>query len=325
MGKKLAIILSGFIGVLLLSAFVGWQIIKVSPQYSLYQVYQAVDKHDYETFKKYVDVEGISNNVIDKVLASTTEESKKDTSNNDPFYQLGYNLGLSLITQMKPRLKEEMISGIKKAVEEGNFKKEYKPKNIFDYYGIVKVKMDGKVADIAIKMQGKEDLKLKMRDVGDYWQVFDMDLPIPKANSSDTTSSETTTQSKFGERVDISQGWFLTVDAPEDYKPTGYSTPKEGNKYIVAKVTYENTTDKPDSYSTYNFKLKDNKDFSFSDTYGGKEPRIESGDLEAKGKVTGYMTFEIPKDNQPISIVYSGSISVIFIFPNPSVTPSTQP
>src|SRR3989344_2594016 len=110
MGKKLAIILSGFLGVLLLSAFIGWQIVKVSPQYSLYRIYQAINKHDYETFKKYVDVEGISTNVVDKAIASATEESKSDTSNNDPFYQLGYTFGIGLITSMKPQLKAEMIS-----------------------------------------------------------------------------------------------------------------------------------------------------------------------------------------------------------------------
>lgn len=325
MGKKLTLILSGLLGVLLLLAFICWQIVKVSPQYSLYRVYQAIDKHDYETFKKYVDVEGISTNVVDKAIASATEESKKDTSNNDPFYQLGYTFGIGLVTSMKPQLKEEMITSIKKGVEEGNFKKEYKPKNITDYFSVITVKKDGKVADVVIKTQGKEDLKLKMRDIGGYWQVFDMDLPAPKADTSNTSSSETTIQSKFGERVDISQSWFLTVETPEDYKPTGYSTPKEGNKYVSIKITYENTTDKPDSYSTSNFKLKDNKDFSYSDTYGGKEPRLESGDLEAKGKVTGYLTFEIPTDNEPLSVVYSGSKSVMFTSSSPSATPSASP
>src|SRR3989344_5588066 len=140
MGKKIAFILLGIIGILLIVAFAGWQIIKVSPQYSVYQIYQATSQHDYEKFKKYVDVEGISNNVVDKALAAATEATKQDISNNDPFYQLGYNLGLSLVTSMKPRLKEEMVSGIKRAVEEGSFKKDYKPKNILDYFSVVTVK-----------------------------------------------------------------------------------------------------------------------------------------------------------------------------------------
>ena len=311
MGKKIAFILLGIIGILLIVAFAGWQIIKVSPQYSVYQIYQATSQHDYEKFKKYVDVEGISNNVIDKALAQATESTAKDTSNNDPFYQLGQSIGLGLITSMKPQLKEKMTTEIKKAVEEGTFKTDYKPKNIVGYFNTVQAKKDGKVATVTIKTQGKDDLTFKMRDLGGYWQIFDMELPVPEADAT-KSPTETTYQAKYGERVDIGRGWYLTVEAPAEYKPTGYSTPKEGNKYVAVKITYENTTDAPDSYSTYNFKLKDDKDFSYSDTYGGKDPRIDSGDLEANGKVTGYMTFEIPQDNEPKSLVYSGSKSVVF-------------
>ncbi|MCL5409654.1 MAG: DUF4352 domain-containing protein [Patescibacteria group bacterium] len=311
MGKKIAIILTGVVGILLVVAFIGWQFIKVSPQYSVYQIYQATSQHDYEKFKKYVDVEGISNNVIDKALAQATESTTKDTSNNDPFYQLGQTIGIGLINSMKPQLKEKMTTEIKKAVEEGTFKTAYKPKNIFGYFNTVQANKDGKVATVTIKTQGKDDLTFKMRDLGGYWQIFDMELPVPEV---DTTKSptETTFQAKYGERVDIGSGWYLTVEAPAEYKPTGYSTPKEGNKYVAVKITYENTTNAPDSYSTYNFKLKDDKDFSYSDTYGGKDPSIESGDLEANGKVTGYMTFEIPQDNNPKSLIYSGSKSVVF-------------
>jgi len=312
MGKKIVIILLGFIGFFTLSAVVGWRIVKVSPQYSIYQVYQAIDKHDYEKFKRYVDVEGISNSVVDKVFAQATEEVTKDAT-NDPFYQLGQSIGLGLITSMKPQLKEKIVTEIKKAVEEGSFKKDYKPNSINEYFKSVHVQKDGKVATIAIKIQSKEDLTFKMRDLNGYWQIFDMELPVPEEDTSGS-QSEDTYQAKFGEKVDITQGWFLTVEEPEDYKPTGYSIPEEGNKYVSAKITYENTTDTPRSYSTYNFKLKDDKDFSYSDTYSGRDPRIESDDLEANGKVTGYMTFEIPQENEQKSVVYSGAKSVVFSF-----------
>ncbi len=138
------------------------------------------------------------------------------------------------------------------------------------------------------------------------------------------TPSETTLKRTFGDRVAIAEGWFLTIEKPEEYISSGFSSPKEGNKYIAVKITYENTTNKPDSYSTYNFKLKDDKNFSYSDTYGGKEPKIDSGDLESKGKVTGYMTFEIPKGNQPVSIIYNGSRSIIFSLPKDTNTTATN-
>jgi hypothetical protein len=322
MGKKLLIVISAIFVVLLVSILVAWHFIRISPQYSLYQVYSTVSNHDYEKFKKYVDVEDITNNVVDKAFASVTENTNNSTSNDDPFYQLGYNLGLGLVASLKPQLKEELVKELKKSVEDGSFKKDYEPKNTLDYFRDIRVIKEGKVASVIIKTQGKEDLKLKMRDLNGYWQIFDMELPVPETNLTDSTHSETTTQAKFGERVDISQGWYLVVDAPEEYKPTGYSILKEGNKYVSVKVTYENTSDTPNYYSTSNLKLKDNKDFSYSDTYGGREPRIESGDLEAKGRVTGYLTFEIPTINDVSSVNYNGTKSVIFTAPDLSVTPS---
>lgn len=66
------------------------------------------------------------------------------------------------------------------------------------------------------------------------------------------------------------------------------------------------------------------KDFLYSDTYGGKEPGLDSGTLEAKGKVSGYMTFEIPKENQPISLLYDDSKSVLFTSPAASAIPSVN-
>src|SRR3989344_3419497 len=139
MGKRLKIILSVLVVLLVISVIISWQIIKSSPQYSIYQLYQAINQHDYKKFQQFVDVEGLSNNVFDKVLASVTEESKKDVSN------LGQSIGWGLITFMEPKFKEEMISGIQKEVEQGDFKKEYQPKGIFDYLNAVEVKKSGKV------------------------------------------------------------------------------------------------------------------------------------------------------------------------------------
>ncbi len=310
MNKK--VIISGIAVILFVTVFLGWKTVKASPQYSVYQIYQATKKHDYEKFKKYVNVDEVSENVVDKVLEKATEETASDTSNDDPFYQLGQSIGLGLIASMKPQLKEQMVTEIKKTVEEGTFQEGYKPKNVLSYFKLVKTEKDGKVATITISSPDEEDeLTFKMRNEGGYWQIFDMELPIPESEISES-SSETTYQAQFGERVDIGSGWYLTVEAPEEYMATGYSSPEAGNKYVAVKITYENTTSTPSSYSTYNFKLKDNEDFSYSDTYGGREPAIESGDLEANGKVTGYMTFEMPENNEPKSIIYSGSKSVIF-------------
>lgn len=309
MESRTKLILAGVFIALILLIGLGVRVALSSPQYSLYQMYGAVKEHNYEKFKKYVDIDSVTTNVVDKAIESAKQNT--DTTSGNVWENLGATFAVSLFDSMKPGFKTTLTSTIQKAVEEGTFKSDYKPKNIIQIFQMISVKRDGKVADITIKAKGVSDLHIKMRNLNGYWQVFDMDLPAPSTN--DTSSSETTTQAKYGDRVDISQGWFLTVEAPTDYvNPNEFEQPKSGNKNVAIKVSYENTTDKPDSFSISNFKLKDDKDFSYSRTYGGKTPALEDSTLEAHGKVNGYLTFEIPTDTQSTSVVYSGTKSVVF-------------
>jgi hypothetical protein len=71
--------------------------------------------------------------------------------------------------------------------------------------------------------------------------------------------------------------------------------PKPGNRFVAIEVLYENTGGGKVSYGTYDWKLVDGSGFSYSQSYTGKDPALQSGDLQAGEKARGFITYEVPQ------------------------------
>jgi hypothetical protein len=295
----------------------GWLYIKSTPQYSLYQMYQAVKAHDFTTFTKYADIDTIVSNLVDKVLEQSNKEQATKATGNE-WEQLGANFTNVFIMGMKPTLINAAKSAIQKGVETGEIKNGYKPQNFVKTMMSLKVAQDGKVATITVMGNDNKPLSFKMRQLEGYWQVFDMDMDLSSANpsgaekSSDTEGKTQTAQ--YGQKTEIGGGWYLTVNEPVDYvSGNRFEQPKENNKFVFTEVLYENTTNETGSFSISNLQLKDGDDHIYSYVYSGKDPKLESGDLEAGGKARGFITFEILKSSPVKSVIYNNnSNTVIF-------------
>jgi len=169
-----------------------WQYTR-TPKYSLWQAKKAIEQHDLASFEKYVDVEGITNNLIDQILEISTDETKPQ----DEWKQLGEAIAKGLISLLKPNLTKILKQQIVEYVEMGKFEEEKKSReseepeislsdlwnksggerNVFK--GIAYVKKEGKIAYVGLEFfQEKYDtsliLSLKMRDKGRYWQVAEI-------------------------------------------------------------------------------------------------------------------------------------------------------
>ncbi len=270
-------------------------------------MYKAVEAHDYETFTKYADVDSVVDNMLDKIL----EESKQEEPAGDEWYELGKSFAEGLIMMMKPRLKEEAKSEMRRQIESGEFKKEYKPQNIVKAFTKIRVQKEGKVANVTLTKEDDETFSLKMRKKDGYWQVFDMEFDLPEIETEKT--EEGAQQLRFGDRADIGGGWFLTAQEPEVYESSDiWESTKEGYKLVSTEITYENISEETSFFSLSNLKVKDTQNHSYSDyLFGGKEPALESGDLEPKGTVKGFVTFEILKDAEVQSLIYTGAYKTI--------------
>ena len=74
--KKLVVgLIVAFLIILSAGGVYYWQYTK-SPRYSLLQAKNAFEQHDLNNFEKYVDVEGITNSLIDQLLEISTEKEQ---------------------------------------------------------------------------------------------------------------------------------------------------------------------------------------------------------------------------------------------------------
>jgi hypothetical protein len=64
-------------------AAVGYWVFTGTPTYSLWQTKRAMERHDLGTFRKYVDVRGVSRALVDSLLAESQKEQRatRSTSN----------------------------------------------------------------------------------------------------------------------------------------------------------------------------------------------------------------------------------------------------
>ena len=188
--KKLTILLVVTIMVILgLIGVFYWQSTR-NPRYSLLQVQKAINQNDLVNFKKYVDIEGISNSLIDQALKMAAEQEQSE----DEWEQLGDAIARGFIELLKPRLSELIQLQIVKLVETGEHEfreqttdpgdPEVSISDIWDkaegdkavFQGIEYIKREGKIAYVGLKFFYEEYdadliLDLKMRDMGSYWQI----------------------------------------------------------------------------------------------------------------------------------------------------------
>ncbi len=299
-----------------LVTLLGWLYIRSTPQYSLYQIRRAVKNHDYEMFTKYVDVDAVADSVFEQSLAD--QKSEEDKASTNVWEEMGRSLAEGLIISMKPALKESAKAAIRKAVESGDFGGKKLLNDPVKSISEIKVKKEGKLAQVTITDEEGSAVKLTMRKKESYWQLisgFDL-IKSEKSASSETTIIPTPTPAvvtaKFGDRMEIGQGWVLTINQPEDFTPaSAWDKPAQSKRFVTIDVVYENTSSERDSFSVSNFRLKDEEDHAYSGEYSGKEPKLESGDLGPGETIRGFITFEILEDVKVKSVVYSGRYKTI--------------
>lgn len=192
MKKLLIVAVIIFAVILAVGSFYYWQYTK-SPKYSLWQAKKAFEQHDLVSFEEYVDVEGITNSLIDQMLKSAAEQEKP----KDKWEQFGESIGKGLVTLLKPQLSKIAKQQVATLVETGRIEEkqvktesnepDFSLSDIWNkagkekagFKGIEYIKKEGKLAYVGLKFYHEEYntnliLDLKMRDKGGYWQVAEL-------------------------------------------------------------------------------------------------------------------------------------------------------
>lgn len=134
-----------------------------------------------------------------------------------------------------------------------------------------------------------------------------------KKVSGEKTKAKTTqqvkTKFKVGEEVKLGDA-VVKVDSVKKSKGGQYVKPKSGNEYVIVKVTIKNNGDDNLDYNVFDFKMKNSQgNITDSCVLGNdNDTRLDSGELAKGGSVSGSISFEAPKDDKGLVLIYQGNM-----------------
>lgn len=112
---------------------------------------------------------------------------------------------------------------------------------------------------------------------------------------------------KVGDVVKLDD-YQIVVNSISAYSSkNGYIKPESGKKWLVVDITQENKGTDSKDYNTFDYKLQDNQDYRYENTYSDKEPSFSSGILQPGAKTRGFITFEIPANNTANKLIFTPS------------------
>lgn len=154
---------------------------------------------------------------------------------------------------------------------------------------------------------------------GLLWGVFFVIAMISASNEVDDysyTSSSTSISSDkeivkgtVGQAVTAEKMELTVSEVKRNYTPESqYYTADTGKEYVAVSVTLKNKGDDSESFSSYDFKVRDSTGTELSYAYVGEVTgELQSGSLAAGGSTSGVMVYEVPAGDSSLVLVYSPS------------------
>ncbi len=152
-----------------------------TPQYSMWQLKQAAIHQDTDKAMRFINIDKLIDNVWPKFTSAMMTEAAKQ---EDPFGMLGTMLGLGLIENMKPMLKEQIISGIKGTIT-GEFDSENPDEEssfivVQENINKLKLKTDQGKTYILVPAEATDDVEMRYiitrSTAGRFWQITDLEI-----------------------------------------------------------------------------------------------------------------------------------------------------
>ena len=140
------------------------------------------------------------------------------------------------------------------------------------------------------------------------------------SNNNDTTtqtSSSSATSTAQNEKTEYNQGeeailgkGAITVTKVEKSQGSEWDKPKSGKEFVIVYLTIENKGNDNLSYNPLYFKMQNSQGQQESMTFTtvDQDTSLQSGELIPGGKVSGTITFEQPKGDTGLILIYSDNI-----------------
>ena len=129
---------------------------------------------------------------------------------------------------------------------------------------------------------------------------------ISKAEETETTVAQVY---NIGDSVEY-KGAVITVKSSKKSNGNDFDKPKEGMEYVIVTIHIKNNSSDKISYNPFYYKMQNSKgqitDTAF--TTVDNESALASGELAAGGEIEGTISFEEPKDDAGLILIYQANI-----------------
>jgi|GEM_PF-6458219 hypothetical protein len=284
-----------------------------TPQYSLLQLKDAVNRGDSTTALSYFNSDAIFDNLWVQVEAQASAQEAQESQSGGAFGSLGAMIGQSLIENLKPQIKQKFVesldAGIMNSASSTTAAATTSVASALQ--NTPTISSTGATTTVAFG----SGISFEMtQESHSHWVVVAIDgllnasSLVPSAPAAagtpgvvQSTQAPQTSQ-KFGtktELVSLNGQDFkvsLTISSPQLYQSTDqFTQPQTGNEFITVLVRYDNESGGAISYSGSDFSLVDAQSNRYQSDILGRSPQLGSGAVLNSGQsAQGYVTFEVP-------------------------------
>ena len=284
-----------------------------TPKYSIYQIKKAIETRDKELGLKYVDVDAIFENLWTDMKSEITKEAMEA----EGFEGIGAVLGLQLVENMKPALKEEFRKGIESWFLPPTEEPEEITDTEEDLGGVWQKDIEVKKQDGFAYIETPDGIKLifTQKEGARYWVLTKIegltkDLLTPEKSGQEKQDDYVWIKKNIGDTVELATIKFKVIKSGERQTISSkYGTPKvakERAKFVVIDLELTNITDAPFYFSNSDsFAIFDDKERLFAeyeDTIGGIDNYLTQRKLSPDITERGVFVYEIPQDAESYSL-----------------------
>jgi len=296
-----------------------------TPQYSLHCIAKAAEQHDLVAFKKYVDLESVTNRGVSQLIEVFMNDPDEVQNDFDELAQ-------GLIEALKPELVKQFTTEIETYIEKGEFEKGSKDEGISPTeflkktgdqsdpsFSIGNVKKEGKIAVVELNIEMPEykstlTADIKMRDRGKYWQVAEIAnfgqliKKLDELEKAKLAELNLPIQKQLNQLVTI--GGISVQQRPDEwgfdqYLDFYFDSSINGTEPISEIITEFRITD-----AGGNLLLKDNPQFEGNWEPGYRGPLTWSKDInpfiESDTQLWETPIEQLNMEIRPISIIFAG-------------------
>ena len=137
-----------------------------------------------------------------------------------------------------------------------------------------------------------------------------LDETLKTSGQTDTTQSATDTAYTVGQAIDFDNKKVTVTNVERNWQSGNqFIVAESGNEFVKIQVSIENNSDAQVSYNTFDWKMQ-NSQGVIKDVDGSTytiEGGLNSGELAPAGKVSGFMIFQVPSEDNGLILTYSPS------------------